>query len=330
MHYPLNKKLRFTVSALALTLSTSALASAESDLFNAFWSPTRSSLPECQSGVFNSTPLGLPRCMQASKVMTHLQALQDIATANGGTRAAGLPGYQASLDYVKATLEGAGYAVTQQAFPFTAYSPQGPGTLQVTAPTPDDYEWEVDFTYLSQSDPGDVTASVTPVDLQLGPDNSSSSGCEAEDFSGFPAGSIALIQRGTCSFEQKAENAAAAGARGAIIFNQGNAEDRKGLLNATLGDGYEGGIPVLFATYDNGVAWAGTEALQLRLAVDVVLEKTQTYNLVAETKRGNPNNVVMVGAHLDSVFEGAGVQDNGSGSAAILEMALQMRKAHPL
>lgn len=330
MHYPLNKKLRFTFSALALTLSTSALASAESDLFNAFWSPTGAGLHECQSGVFNSTPLGLPRCMQASKVMTHLQALQDIASANGGTRAAGLPGYQASLDYVKATLEGAGYVVTQQAFPFTAYYPQGPGTLQITAPTPDDYEWEVDFTYLSQSDPGDVTASLVPVDLQLGPDNTSSSGCEAEDFTGFPAGAIALLQRGTCNFELKAENAAAAGASGVIIFNQGNTEDRMGLINATLGDGYEGGIPALFATYDNGVAWAGTEALQLRLVVDVVREKTQTYNLVAETKRGNPNNVVMVGAHLDSVFEGAGVQDNGSGSAAILELALQMRKAHPL
>ena len=43
---------------------------------------------------------------------------------------------------------------------------------------------------------------------------------------------------------------AEAGAAGVVIFNQGDTEDRKGLLNATLGDAYSGGIPVLFATYE--------------------------------------------------------------------------------
>ena len=79
----------------------------------------------------------------------------------------------------------------------------------------------------------------------------------SEDFANFPAGSIALIQRGTCNFEQKAENAADAGAAGVIIFNQGNTDDRKGLENVTVGESYEGGIPVIFATYDNGVAGRG-------------------------------------------------------------------------
>ena len=66
------------------------------------------------------------------------------------------------------------------------------------------------------------------------------------------------------------------------------------------------------------------------MVVDVVRSKTQTYNLVAETRYGNPKNVVMVGAHLDSVFEGPGINDNGSGSAALLEMAVLLRKAYPL
>ncbi|MDU3293024.1 MAG: aminopeptidase PaaP, partial [Pseudomonas aeruginosa] len=149
-------------------------------------------------------------------------------------------------------------------------------------------------------------------------------------FANFPAGSIALIQRGTCNFEQKAENAAAAGAAGVIIFNQGNTDDRKGLENVTVGESYEGGIPVIFATYDNGVAWSQTPDLQLHLVVDVVRKKTETYNVVAETRRGNPNNVVMVGAHLDSVFEGPGINDNGSGSAAQLEMAVLLAKALPV
>lgn len=49
-----------------------------------------------------------------------------------------------------------------------------------------------------------------------------------------------------------------------------------------------------------------------------------TYNVFAETQKGDPKDVIMVGAHLDSVNTGPGIQDNGSGSAAILEVAEQM------
>ena len=322
---------RRVVGSLVLAASTSTLAApaAEGDAFGEFWTPGKPNPSICKSPVLVGTPLGLPRCLEASNVLARLQELQDIATLNDGNRAAGLPGYNASIDYVKQTLERAGYQVQVQPFPFTAFFPKGPGTLQALAPQPVSYVWEEDFNYLSQTDPGDVSAPVVAVDLALGAGNTSTSGCEAEDFAGFPSGSIALIQRGSCTFEVKAENAAAAGAVGVIIFNQGNTEDRKGLENVTLGETYEGGIPVQFATYDNGVAWSQTAGLQLRMVVDVIREKTETFNLVAETRRGNPNNVVMAGAHLDSVFEGAGINDNGSGSAALLEMAVLLSKAHP-
>jgi len=323
---------RLLGAALLAAISGQASAAKGLDvteLFDQFWSPTRLGTAECRSGVLSATPLLLPRCMQAANSMTHLQMFNDIALANGGNRAAGLPGYQRSLDYVQATLESAGYRVTRQAFPFSAFYPQGPGVLQSLAPTPAQYEWEVDFTYLSQTDAGDVSAPVVAVDIVLGEGNQSSSGCEAEDFAAFPAGSIALLQRGSCNFQIKAENAAAAGAVGVVIFNQGDSEDRKGLLNATLGDAYAGGIPVLFTTYDVGVSLAQTAEQQVRMVTDVVRERTQTYNLVAEHKRGKSDNVVMLGAHLDSVFEGAGINDNGSGSAALLELAVQMAKAKP-
>ncbi|NWL78106.1 aminopeptidase [Pseudomonas taiwanensis] len=322
---------RRVVGSLVLAASTSTLAAPapDGDAFGEFWSPGKPNPAICKSPLLVGTPLGLPRCLEAGNVMHRLQELQDIATLNDGNRAAGLPGYQASIDYVKQTLERAGYQVRVQPFPFTAYFPKGPGTLQALTPQPAEYVWEEDFNYLSQTDPGDVSAQVVAVDLSLGAGNTSTSGCEVEDFAGFPSGAIALVQRGSCNFEVKAENAAAAGAAGVIIFNQGNTEDRKGLENVTLGDTYEGGIPVLFATYDNGVAWSQTLGLQLRMVADVIREKTQTFNLVAETRRGDPKNVVMAGAHLDSVFEGPGINDNGSGSAALLEMAVLLRKAHP-
>jgi Zn-dependent M28 family amino/carboxypeptidase len=323
---------RRVVASLALIASASALAapSAETARFDDFWSPGKPDPRVCRSPLLVGTPLGLPRCLQASNVMKHLENLQDIATLNDGNRASGQSGYQASVDYVRTTLERAGYRVRVQAFPFLAFYPVGPGSLAAVTPQPVQYVWEEDFTYADQTDPGNVTAAVVPVDLALGLGNTSTSGCEPADFAGFPAGAIALMQRGTCPFEDKAENAAAAGAVGAVIFNQGDTEDRKGLMVATLGETYEGGIPVMFATYDNGVTWAQTEGLQLSMNVDVIREESETYNVLAETRRGNPDNVVMVGAHLDSVFEGPGINDNGSGSAALLEMATLMSKAHPL
>lgn len=320
------------LGSLLATLAMPGFAAQTEDtaqLFEALWSPTRMGPLECRGGGLLASPLLLPRCMQADRTNIHLQMLNDIAQANGGNRAAGLPGYQRSLDYIQSTLEGAGYTVTRQAFPFSAFYPQGRGLLQTVAPTPGQFEWDVDFTYLSQTDAGDVTAAAAAVDIALGAGNLSSSGCEAEDFVDFPAGAIALLQRGSCNFQIKAENAAVAGASGVIIFNQGDTEERKGLLSATLGDAYAGGIPVLFATYELGVSLAQTAELRVRMLTDVVRERTQTYNLVAESRHGNPNNVVMAGAHLDSVFEGAGINDNGSGSAALLELAVQMRKARP-
>ncbi|MDT3709165.1 MAG: M28 family metallopeptidase [Pseudomonadaceae bacterium] len=326
-----NNALRVVASlAMALTGAAFAAPPVETQRFDDFWSPGKPDASVCRSPLMVGTPLGLPRCLQAGNVLKHLQSLQDIASLNDGNRASGLPGYQASVDYVRSKLERAGYRVRVQAFPFLAFYPTGPGVLNALAPQQQNYVWEEDFTYLEQSDPGTVTAQVVAVDVALGAGNTSTSGCEAEDFAGFPAGAIALIQRGTCAFGQKATLAAAAGASGVVIFNQGDTEDRKGLMGATLGADYAGGIPVLFATYDNGAAWAQTAGLQLSMTVDVIREQTETYNVLAETRRGNPDNVVMVGAHLDSVAEGPGINDNGSGSAALLEMALLMSKAHPL
>jgi len=322
-----------TVAIGSFLFATTALASSgnrsTADLYNAFWSPGHISPFECRFGILNSTPLGLPRCMQASNIQYHLDMLYGIAQANDGNRAAGLSGYQASVDYIKTTLEGAGYEVTIQPFPFNAFYPAGDGVLQVIAPTPTDYVWDEDFTYLSQTEPGDVSGTAVPVAVQLGSDNTSTSGCEADDFIDFPAGSIAIVQRGLCGFGIKATNAANAGAIGVVIFNQGNTDDRKGLINATLGDDYAGGIPVLFTTYDIGAGWVDQPDLELRIVANVVREQTETFNVLAQTSRGKPDNVIMTGAHLDSVFEGAGINDNGSGSAALLELALQMKRARP-
>jgi aminopeptidase Y len=282
----------------------------------------------CESRV-NNTHAKLLKCVTPEGVSDHLAAFQAIADANNGIRTSGTPGYDQSVDYVAAMLEDAGYLVTIQPFQFQTFIRLGPSVLDQTAPGAVAYVDGVDFQSMSQSEPGTVTAAVTAVDLQLGLGNTSNSGCEAADFAGFPPGNIALVQRGFCSFEQKAENAAAAGASGVVIFNQGNTPGRLGLINGTLGETYTGGIPVLETTYARGVEWAGTPGLVLTMFANVFRGLATTSNVIAESRTGDPNNVVMAGAHLDSVNGGPGIQDNGSGSAAILETALQMAKVKP-
>ena len=180
---------------------------------------------------------------------------------------------------------------------------------------------------MNYSPSGLAFAEYTAVDVSLGLGNTSTSGCEAEDFKDFKKGNIALIQRGTCTFEQKAQNASNAGAAGVVMFNQGNldSEDRKGLFISTLGESHNMVIPVLATTYDIGAALVAEAGSSLKIAAQTKVEISTSFNVIAETKTGNADNVVMLGSHLDSVTEGPGINDNGSGSAGILEVALKMK-----
>jgi Zn-dependent M28 family amino/carboxypeptidase len=169
------------------------------------------------------------------------------------------------------------------------------------------------------------------VDTGLPAATGNTSGCQAADFAGFPAGAVALIRRGSCDFVLKIANAIAANARAVILFNEGNtaAADRQGLFNpATTGD-----LPVLAATFPVGVELAngianGDTGRTVRVKVDIVSQQLPTRNVIAQTP-GRDDNVIVVGAHLDGVEDGAGVNDNGSGSGTILEIAEQMQKVKP-
>jgi aminopeptidase S len=53
-------------------------------------------------------------------------------------------------------------------------------------------------------------------------------------------------------------------------------------------------------------------------------------NVIAQTNSGDPNSVVMIGAHLDSVEDGPGIVDNGSGVATLLEIASHLSSSAPI
>ena len=70
-------------------------------------------------------------------------------------------------------------------------------------------------------------------------------------------------------------------------------------------------------------------ALYLHVQAETERTTKTTHNVIAESSTGDTNYVTMVGAHLDSIREGAGSNDNGSGVAAVLETALQMARVLP-
>ena len=125
-----------------------------------------------------------------------------------------------------------------------------PSTLQQTAPGSVSYVEDDDFlTMVSASRRRHRVGHVLwTCSSEIG--NTSTSGCEAADFAGFPAGNIALVQRGTCSFADKAGNGRPPARRALIIFNQGNTPDpsRTEPFGGTLGD-VTGGIPVVGISY---------------------------------------------------------------------------------
>jgi Zn-dependent M28 family amino/carboxypeptidase len=294
---------------------------------------------ETEAGAETGGELHQPICaselsesMRPEAIAAHLEALHAIAIANGGNRAAGSAGYEASAAYVEAQLQGAGYLVTRWPFAFDRYVEFSPATLTRLADQPSSYTLDVDYAVPQWAPAGQVNARIEAVDLALGPDNASTSGCEPEDFASFTAGNIALVQRGSCTFAIKAANAEAAGAVAMLLFNQGSSPEREGLFTGTLGSQSQLTAPVLFTTHALGLALASAAALDsvfVELSIDSGTVETQTFNILAETPTGDPEQVIMLGAHLDSVPAGPGVNDNGSGSASVLELARQFASCTP-
>jgi len=279
----------------------------------------------------------LRKAITSQRMFKHLQALQSIATEHGGNRASGFQGYGASVQYVLTQLRAAGYNPTTQVFSFVTFQEVSEPTLREVSPTAKTYTQD-EFITMSYSGSGDTgVKTITPIDVNLVPPRGSTSGCEDADFTaaGFTAGNIALMQRSTCPFADKVVNAQEAGASGAIIFNQGNDPGRVDVVAGTLGETAQDGdpdpadvtIPAVGISYAEGERLTNEpDPTTGQVIVNAQSDRRMSSNVLADTAGGNPDNVTIVGAHLDSVPEGPGINDNGSGSAFNLELAIQMKK----
>ncbi len=247
--------------------------------------------------------------VSADAMMGHLSKLQDIANAHDGNRALGTSGYDASVDYVADALRDKGFDVQTPEFEVRIPFAQDP---QVTVAGRPVAAKALEFTIGTATE--GLSAPLVPAKVEDTP------GCEAADYDGLPvAGAVVLVDRGACPFADKQAAAAERGAVAMIVVNTNNDEK----MGGTLGRDTDVKIPVVSVTKDEGTRLRNAPGpVTLNLVAGVRTDRTR--NVIAQTKTGSTSDVVMVGAHLDSVPEGPGINDNGSGVAAVLETALQL------
>ncbi|KAJ4257490.1 hypothetical protein NW762_008614 [Fusarium torreyae] len=269
------------------------------------------------------TPQQVADDINADGLHRNIETLYNIALDNGNNRAFGLPGYNASLDFVRDLLEcGDHFDVSVQ--PFTHLFSHT-RKISLTGPEGEHVD-AVSLQYNHATPlPDGVTAPLVIVPF----DDERGSGCFADQWKDLDVkGKIPLIKRGKCRFPQQLKFAKDNGALAAIIFND---DPKQKAGSGSLGAENFGKLaPVGVITYDQGTSWVkrieGGETLEINLTIDMLTEKRETWQIIADTKEGDPDNIVMLGAHLDSIQEGPGINDNGSGVSALLSIAESIKK----
>jgi hypothetical protein len=254
--------------------------------------------------------------------MSNLADLQSIADANGGNRAFGLPGFAASRDYIASALSTLPHLKTStQDFPALYASVE---SIDLTIANTSYYV--LGLTYSPSTTPEGISAS-----LVLGP--SGAAGCDASGYADLDvADKIVLVQRFRCptggTLAGRVRPAAAAGAAGVIIYNDVETTVTAGTLSAPDPEEF---VPAGFINLADGEALAAQLAAGKTLTAHwqqtQLIEERITQNVFAETVEGDAENVIVLGAHLDSVQAGPGINDDGSGSSLLLELARGLAEA---
>lgn len=233
-----------------------------------------------------------------------------IAKLSAQPRAAGTEGELIGAQYIKSQFEQYGYETELQPFPFydTVRGPRV-GSLEINGVSLNPYVF-------SGSHSAEVTAEVEHVGLALVgtvPDT--------------VKGKIALIERGTNPFVEKVQNVLDKGAVGVILYNNTGTSNNVGVADPGQN------IPAVTITSAQGLVLveqlkSGPVTAHVKVTGSGYVEKT-SYNVIAKmkpNKNKDTGQVVMVGAHHDSVPGGPGANDDASGVSAVLELARVMAK----
>jgi Zn-dependent M28 family amino/carboxypeptidase len=261
-------------------------------------------------------------------IMEDLAELQEIADRHGGMRASGTQGYLASASYVASELRDAGYLVELDTFDVPLFSEVGIGTVDVGEHR---FEAGTDFRPMIFSPSGELIARVVAVGYRAGVEPGAQvpgAGCDAADFAAVPPRVILLVQGGPCASRDIVDNAAAADAAALVVANT---SWEPGTVRRPTLRTPDVTIPVLGVSRQMGDALhvAAEDDVAVHLSFQTAIVDQPTANVIAETPGGDPAHVIMLGGHLDSVIDGPGINDNGSGSMAVLEIARQLATREP-
>lgn len=253
----------------------------------------------------------LADAVTAEALTSQLTEIERLTVDADGNRGPGSAGYLATAEWIESELSATGfYEVYRQDFTIQM---DHPGRSKLT-----DEAGEVINQRPLKFSAGTPAEGLTG--LVVSP--ASGTGCQASDWDARVTDQIAFAERGGCSFNELNAAAAEAGAAMVIVSNNDS-----GGVYGTLGAVRPDDIPMTGITRQAGDDLReriGAGEVRLTFTFDQRLEEFQTFNLFAETTGGRSDNVVMAGAHLDGVPEGPGVNDNGSGAAALLEVALRL------
>jgi len=262
--------------------------------------------------------------VQQADLWRHLNALQSIADSNGGTRAIGHAGFNATVAYIRQVLQDeTDYEVMQQPFTTSAWYQGQPSVAINIGRDSNQWRYQTDYHVLTYS--GSVLSSAAPIFAVL------NYGCAAADYSAvnFTAGGVALIAAGQCGNAGKANMAASQGAVAVFIYQS---RSTRTFLPGSVAEGtpiaaflllYETGMSLAEAVYGRQGSGSGvTAALNLSTSI----APTGVSNVCATTKYGDKSNTIVSGAHCDSVPAGSGVNDNGSGTSLNLALALDLHR----
>ncbi|MFD2178147.1 M28 family peptidase [Veronia pacifica] len=259
-------------------------------------------------------------------------AVVDSYAAQSGevpTREEGSTGLEEARNYLADEFEKLGFDVSEDPFSYRVWK-EGTSSLDITGlPQPTTFNYKV----LERSAGGIVAetelvvldATVYIPNTPFAPDH----GCNIEDFqnAGVIKDKIVLVQAGGCTLEKKLTLAQDAEAAGLIVFkekkdsfsdNEVFSEPLPYRLSPLAT------IPVLGISYQDGInLYSYRNENDFRAAVSVNVEDTlvETKNLIAELEVSGQNEVIMVGAHLDSAIDSPGANNNGASAVALLSYA---------
>lgn len=251
------------------------------------------------------------------KINTHMVALNNIATENLN-RASGTIGYQKSIDYVKSQIPES-FELFEQTFQYKTkkISNSSKITLKINHKK-----------YEINSDQINLKTLVNPVtindhDLEFSNEIPFPTGCNTFDYKGFlnELDDFFYAREGGCSLSQKMTIAKQNGInliihlvenfeknnhfdinKDELLYQIQVIEIRKSLLQYLLNNR------------------SPKDKIVAKIDIEVQTVSTETTNLIVTSKEPEGGKIIMMGGHLDSVEEGAGINDNGSGISALLEL----------